>query len=526
MKYKRTVNSVGVNMVKIDGEGIKLPDGDPKIIEEYSKFVISTYSKYLQFKDDVEWDSMMSATNRLFDFLDDDTNREIIMMLLGMHYDIIQFKRNGSVEKIPDLLSDLAEHLFEVDNKLGLFPKILLYCKEHIPLGDVSNIGKSPQDTRERTYYPDEIQIVLTMTMYAKLMFPILGVLMDTLATFNGCKLKESQSVVLFRDIFDKRCPEIVDKLQNTIRTNLKKGFDEDMTSAFNGLTANTLCNQIYSSMLTRNFVNVDLFRKNGKVMTFINSSINKTIITVVHGMNSKRAMARVDMSVGEDANKKSQLEIDSIVSNRPSDQPLIMTSSLDREIAITLGDFDIPMDEYKQCVDYYLSAHVYVTKINEQLLTAFASKYICGAASLKDMMILEVTKIATLLQLVALTCGYRELAHMVTAHSGTTARVSSSKIDQVLRMSYVNDPKFKAFRLSLEQTYINAKYRQKHWDRICDELAQNVTMKTYLYNTAPIMWEAMELNSEEYNGKPIGFTENLIPSYSKMMGMILDGGV
>lgn len=511
MQYVRKQNPSGRYDLYLDLGEIKLPNAEN--IEDWKVFPIKTYTKVSNNNHDHLWNINFQVVNDFFEHIDDSDAADIAMLLITMNYEIAEFMRDEELDKLTELLNKLAFLLHDLDSHIHLYKKIVDYCRDHVPMSDLSNAGKRAQDTEELTFYEDDVLRLLGVVVLSKLMAPIFGTLMTYLVDKQvESKLKEPHCVSIMRKLFDRCCPDLIRKLQFYIRHGIKNEFDEDMTAIHHGLTSNSLQNQIFSTLLTRNFVNVDLFRKNGKLMVFVNVSIKKTISTQKHNMNNNRVMVRCDMSsAGDEENRRSHLEIDSVTSSKTADVALIISNGLDRSIFSFLAEYDIEIDEYERCLRWYQKHPVYVNEMNKFVLQSFIGPYIGGAKSLLMLGASDIAKISTILQMMCVSLGYRELGHMITCHVGDTIKTEATKNDQLMRINYKNSKHYRNFRAKLEYNII-PKQATKHFDNVMSEIIEAATTQVYIYNTAPYIWDLIE-ESSEHNGRRIDFTPNLIPA-------------
>lgn len=520
MQYIRRKNLMGRYDLYLDMGDVSLPHAEK--LDDWQIFPIRTYTKVSNNDHGDLWDINFRVVNSFFEHISNADAAEIGMMLIEMNYTIAQFMQSEDLKTdLPKLLNTLATMLYELDVQIDLYNKLVTYCKFEIPLGDLSGAGKRAQDTEELTFYAQDVVQLLGVVVLSKLMAPIFGTLMYYLVDRNvESKLKEPHCVSILRKLFDRCCPTLITKLQFYIRHGIKNEFEEDMTAIYHGLTSNSLHNQIFSTLLTRNFVNVDLYRKNGKLMVFVNVSIKKTISTQKHNMNQNMVRVRCDMS-GEmgDENKKSHLEIDSVVSTKTADIPILISAGLDRTIHSFLAEHDIPMQEFNNCLGYYRKHPVLVHGLNKFFLQTFIGTYIGGAKSLALLGSADVAKIITLLQMICISLGYRELGHMLSCHQGNLVKSDSSDQDQMMRVTYKNSVQYRNYRAKLETSPINAKQATKRFDSIMLEIVEAASQQVFIYNTAPFIWESIE-ESPAYNGKAIQFSDNLVPSICAVISL------
>jgi hypothetical protein len=229
--------------------------------------------------------------------------------------------------------------------------------------------------------------------------------------------------------------------------------------------------------------------------------------------------MVRCDMSNADEENKKSQLEIDSVVSNKTADTPMIISAGLDRTIHSFLAEYDIDLKEFKSCLKYYHKNHVQVHELNKFILQSFIGMHIGGAKSLALLGASDVAKIITLLQMICISLGYRELGHMVSCNLGSTVKTDGSDKDQMLRVNYKNSQQYRNYRAKLEKSPINAKQATKRFDSVMGDMIEHATQHVFIFNTAPYIWERLN-ESPEFNGKSIQFSESLVPSMCAIIAL------
>lgn len=509
MQYVKESNATGHFDLVLDTSGMVLPHEEK--LSDYKTFPIKSYMK-VSAKNSTGWKINYGVVNAFFDTCTKDTQEQIAMGLITMHFEIIKFMKSEELENLPELLTRLAGILTELDKSVSLYPSLVEYCRNYLPFGDLSRAGERAQDRPELTFHSEDVIRLTGVVVLSKLMSPIFGSLMYYLKEQRNVesKMKELHCVTILKGVLDLRCRELIDKLKYYIKHSIDKEFSESLTSIHQGLTRNFTYNHLFAMLLIRHFVNVDLYRKNGNLMTYVKVSLR--ITTQNSTQSNNVVMIRGDSSkINDDDSKKSKLEFDSVISSKTADVPILIISGLDRVIQSLLLEYSIDEGEFETCVNYYRSNPVQVHDLNRLTLHMFMGPYLGGAKSLGCLHAEHMARVVAITQMVCFTLGYRELGHTMSAAIGLTVKPTQSEKDTFLKLNYKGSPDYRNYRGILERSSVCARQAVKRFDTLMSDMVEQMTTVNYIYNTATYLWEI--LGSEDMNGRTIQFTPNLIQS-------------
>ena len=516
LRYERRRNTSGKFNIYLNVDQLDIPDPDG-VIEPFKTFPVETYTKVSSAsssENSESWLSNIGTVDRLFQSMSGADLGQVAMTILDMHLSIVDYFDNAGsrLQNLDGLLNMLAGKLDVLDRNINLYEQIYSYVTFAIPIGDMKNVGNRAQDTEELTFYEEDVKILLTIVVLSKMMFPVYGTFMYRLVSVKvESRLKELHCVAILKLLLDRRCPNLVKKLKGYIRHGVNNDFDEDVTSIHHGVTANQKCNLIYAKLLVRNFVNVDLYRENGKLMTFINVVIKQTIQTEFINRNKRKTMHRLDMTGGDgDDNKKAQLEVDSVVTDKPADVLIIAGCVTAPLVKSLLGDFGISKRDFQKTVNYYKRNPIEVNAISKLTVGKFLSQSIGGAKVLDIISYDDYIVLTTLTQMVMASMGYYELAHALTARTGVNVRTEPGKEEINLKLNY-KSVQYKKLKNKLELSPIGGKRITREFDFYLDKIVQHVTTATFFLNTAPLVCEAVGAEIPEGGDVSIRYTDKLI---------------
>ena len=510
LQYVR-INHENAVCLYLETTDIFFPDVPPEKLEMCKRFSMSAFSKAKEGEKEGDfetWGKLFQLINGFFALAKDSDLRYITEFLITSNLKIKIYDPNKNT--ISNLLRELEQDLERLDNEIDLYNKFVRYCKANVPLFDMVGVGKRPQDSDKLTFYADEILQLLGVVTLSKMLIPLFSEAIRMLMN-NKVKseLKELLISNLMNRILNNRCPSLIVKLKNYIDHNINKEFDEDMTAVNHGFTSNTLSGHIYSSLLVRNFVNVDPFKSESKLMVFINVSIRKNIDTRQKNMNGKKTMPRDDKSAGDEDSKRSKLEVDSLVSHHTGDTRPIVSAGLTAVIKEMINCYELDKSFYETVLAFNIKQAVSISPINRLVLYTFLGPKLGGARSISTMTAVDMARAITIVQVMSLRLGRYELAHAMVAKQGIHVRADFSDTDNLLRLNFKNSLEYRNVKERLETSQITPKQTSKKFVEVIQEIVESATAHVYIYDTCPAIYNLM--HEDNFNGKQVQFTESLI---------------
>jgi hypothetical protein len=496
---------------------------DREKMERFTFFEINTYTKVLRDgeapsinSEGISLSSAFRLTNEWFAVLNHRDSEAIAKFLVASNARIKEYLANRNVLVTTKLLDAIERDLDELDKEIDLLHKLTVFCAANVPIPDMSDVGNRAQDSDLLTFRYDDIIALMGIVALAKFLTPVFGEIMNALQKLQADnKKKEILTAVITGRLLDRKCKDLVTKLNRYISHDVKKSFEESKTTIHHGITTNSLCLHIYSSLIVRNYVNLDPYRRNSQLMTFTSVAIRRAAESQSQGVNHRKVMPRVDKAADDDS-KKSNLEIDSLVSRRTGDVPVIVAVGLNKIISDICHNYDIGMTEFNTVLNHNLATGVAVHNINRRVIFNILGPYLGGAKSISTLTFQDMAKAITLVQLMCFSMGYHELGHAITAKVGNIVISHRSADDTALITDSDKSEEFRIIRNRMEDSRDTPKATVKQFAIMVKELAENAVTYAYIYNTCEVLWQATR--TENLNDRRIQFTPALMRGICAML--------
>lgn len=457
------------------------------------------------------WDSVFYLVNKFLGRLSKQEQSAIAMTLILMHQDILDFIDADNIQDIPNLTYKLGTHLLQLDSAIDICNKLTLFVKTDVDIGDFSTAGTRPQDSAEYTFNEAEVTELTGVVLLCKLMTPIFSVLMEYLKDKIDTSLKVVHCAAIFTQLFNLHYAKLIDKLRNYVKHMIELSIKEAQiqTMSFNGYTINSLTSQIYATLISRNFINSDLMRKNGSLMRFIMVSVKRNTATKQNTSLGSPVYTRVPIAASDgDEGNIAQQELDSVTTTKIADGPQLVAVNVPYVLRKYINDatYEINITEYENCLSFYNHKPIRPHIFNKFLNGVMFGRDLGGGKSIQMLRAREYTELSTLLQIIAIGMGFIEIAHLVSAVPSSDAKMNMTTLDSFLRMNYKNSFQYKNCRARYEQSPIGG---GKDWDRQVETLVDNLSTTAYVYNTPITIW--LNLNQPNQNGSIFIPSEHLI---------------
>lgn len=524
MQFVHTSRPDGKVGLKIELGDIVIPQLEGK--ESLLSFPLRTYTKICKVSADADPDddmSSFSAINNFFDWISIDDRRIIVIYLATMHCMIKEEIGTGNIDKIVQLSRELGKMVIDLNDTISLYDKLVMFSDKHIPINEFKGAGGRPQDTPITTYLYDDIVKLMACVLLSKMLAPIFGTLMYYSTKYNvESRLKEMHCLPVIQPLLQHVCPDVVYKLKKYIEPIVKKEFKEDINSINIGLTKNSIENHVFVNLIIRNFINIDIYRENSNHITAIRVGIKKAIDTQHSMMKNHKVMIRQDVSSVPDDQRRSQLEIDSVVSDTTFDIPIIAEAFINRTITSFLREYEIPKELYDACYEYNLKSQVSYNILNKLVIEMLFSGPLSGTNSLKYLKAITMIKLITTAQLICMASGYYELGHGLTASLSVVSKTSMSDIDHLILINYQNKQQYRNYVEKLLTSSLGNDCLISFFNNRTRDIVNAITANTYVFNTPPILWE--HYNVENLNCKAIQFSENYMQELCTLLNIIWIG--
>lgn len=450
---------------------------------------------------DDNWDMTFANVNQFFASLTKEQQTILAQGFIMMHHTIQDFfNKNFNPLQISKTMREVASQLDAVDQEIDLMGNLRKYVDNNMVVGLYEGAGKRAQDSDKLTFQPEQVKSLMSITLLCKMLCPIYGAIITQVEKFVDTKLKETHCVAILTKMYQRRCPELIEKLMHYISHTVKQHSEESPSGLMHGYDDNSLSYHMYGILMVRQFVNVDLRVRNGNLMTYIIVSVKRAINTIRSAVKRNPTYSRKPItSKHEEDGNTAQLEIDSMTSRKTLDVGPIINAAVDPAIAEYMAKYEIDNESYQQSLAFYNNNPITPNPINKDINAMFFSRKLGGGNGLLMLRGPEYTKITALMQLIifSLDVNYQELGHMMTASVADTA------IDTT-----INPSTFKV-RVGSSQSYRAVKQlfdmnpygiRGKDWDNHVQKITENITTNKYIYNTSNFLWNWLE--EDNMNGK------------------------
>lgn len=502
---------------KLDISDLDIPNKDK--IDHLLVFQIATYTKLKKVStrnymgnNDSAWHKTFASVNRFLGGLDQHDKTAIAQTIILIHSEIIDFFQKDDLLQINSFMRAMGEHIDNLDKATNLCDKLKDYVVNNMVIGVYKGAGKRAQDSSILTFTPDHVVDLTTIALLCKMLSPLFGVIMKGLDKKIESKLKETHCVAMLNQLLQRKYKTLIEKLQYYITHVIKQCIEETTSSLMHGFNISTLSFYMYTILLARQFVNVDLGIKNGNLITYIFVNIKRAMTTIKSSILQKPTYNRKPMSSthDDDDGNVAQIEIDSLVSRKTMDVPALVMAAIPKTIEMYLNQFSIDVEEYEAVTKHYIEkSPIIPNPINKDLNSMFYGKDIGGGQGILMLHGLDYIRITTLLQMILLTTdvNYIPLAHMLTASPSTSTILTISNNPNILKLNAGSSQAYKSCRQRFENSPYGA--RGKEWDNHINQLADHLVTNVYIYNTSPWLWNWLE--TDNLNGKRMEVDDKII---------------
>lgn len=321
-----------------------------------------------------------------------------------------------AVKKIDEKVAKTFERLFLPD-------RIFSYVNQdkNIIIPDFSDVVMRPQDTEEKTFRETEYHLINTIIIISKLLFPIFGEIICKIQQLeNGDSYSGVKEIITFgimNTLLERNFGPIINKLFNYISEIVNRHRKNDDMLVFHGVTETSLAYDKLAKMMVKNFVNHDLYKQNGNIMTYISVFIKRSVSVETNG-SAKNVMYRERDTPelnGDDGRNLSYMENALNTSNEPVETAPIVKLAIKKFISDYLERNNISREVFEQAVGFYRIKSIPPTPINELLVAMFIADPVGSAYSVKYLSMDEMIRVIVLIQIYASRMGFNSLIPMLS---------------------------------------------------------------------------------------------------------------
>lgn len=500
-------------------------------LEHLTLFPVGSYTKLVKIrhkhkplqediKDDI-WDMVYASVNRFINTLPSAEQITIAQGFMLIHNTVLEFfKSNPDMLQFNSMLRQVGAQLNELEEELDLCTKLRAYIDENIVVGLYEGAGKRAQDSEALTFQPEQVRDVMTITLLCKMLSPIYGCILNAMDKHIDTNMKVPLAVTILTTLFNRRYPALIEKLYNYIKHTIIQNNDESTSGYMHGYDNNSITYAMYSALMIRQLVNIDLRIQNGNLMTYILVSVKRAIATVRSGIKKDPTYSRKPIQTRhEEDGNTAQLEIDSMTSRKTLDVGPIIVASINPTIKTLMVKYQIDDAAYQESLEFYQRNPIIPNPINQDINSMIFGRHIGGGAGLRMLRSVEYTKLTTLAQLIifSIDVNYYELGHMVTARMADTA-VDTTINPSLFKVKVGSSQAYRTIKQNFEDSPFG--FKGKDWDHHVQKIVENLTTNKYVLNTSNFLWNW--LDEDNMNGKVFSPTDATITAICSLYEFIL----
>jgi hypothetical protein len=533
MKFERITDPVsGQNAIRLDLEGLDLAQDLEKlfhnsavsigaIIEKLSVIVVTTYDILKTKAAGMDsFDDVFKPVHTFFEQLTPVEQKKLAIFYLSAHYEILDKLKNrediiANIELLTGILSDM---IYQVDMELGISEKLRAIVEKDIPIPSFTNIGDRPQDSVEMTFLRDEVIDLASIVLLCKMLTPIFGAYIERCKKKMDTSLKEMHCVGILQKVFRAKHEKIILKLENFITKLIAPYIKDEMTYIFNGYTLPHVAYQICAAILTRRFVNVNLYQPNCNLMTYITacarSAITSAGSTASNSRSSVEAIKDPKELHGDDGNT-SLLEVESRRSFKTADYLGIIELAVENTILNWINEYDVSWETFKEACDWYEFNPITITPINTYAVALLFHRTIGGAKSVEALNVKTITNMIVLSQFCLFHLGFPNLVPLVSISKTIYGKVMPSQVDNLLRVTWNNTFEYRNINERFPFPIVDLK-----WDNKLKEVVDYLILHNHIQNLAPTMCALTGID-ESLNGHPYQYKDTVMKDMCSLIDLL-----
>jgi len=531
----------GGNKVQLDVSDLEFENKE--VLKPYLNFNCSTFKNIKDYQTNkAGFDSIFKIPNWAISKLSTEGKIELAKFFGSACYTIKE-SMHEKLASVPAMqapmmfiqyVEELGRQYYEMCDRIHIYDLFTEYANT-ITLQDTSTFGDRPQDTPELTFKEPEIRQTMVLAMFCKLATPIFGELINNLPAgdFDHTRSRlprqrESRCSWFLSAIQAHYFRELIGRLEfyisHIVRGLCDKNNDGNVAPVFAGHTPNTRVATIMSSLMVRNFVLCNLEQPESNIIRYTDTMVRTLVQT--QDTNAKKAQVKLrnapgTMMSGDDGGKMAQIEIDSLVSDGTMDTQLIIEASIDSIIDDYRLRYEITKDEFDKCLNYFLDGHpVYQTPLNRYVATVVFGRDIGGGRGIDLIDSLAYTKLAVMLQLIALSMNMYPLMVALTATKTNNVRITLGKNEDLFKRMAPTRPNYIDCRSRFAtgdsgDIYLDVtkSVRERAWDMQMEELINDLATVNYTANVPEYILDLVPAGKDEPIGSFIHNGEEIIPT-------------
>ena len=529
MEFKPYKSQSGTVMLQLDISDLDLPNKEnlaPQLffgMKSYDK--ITSMKAYNQEVQDVtHWEGSYAVINRMFQLFTVGMAKIYIECAIEIKRQINDYFVNGNSLTLEEMANNIGVVVDAMEQRMGLGDFVWNFIEQHVPFELTPDAGKHAQDSTEMTWYPEQAQKLMTLILLCKICSPFFGEI--STALMNSPNQKQYRDIIcaqILDRMLERKYSDITAKLKYYIKRIMSRQIVVDKSALMHNITLDSTCFEVYTHLLTRKYVNVDLSIHDSNPVTLTLVGIKRFATTKNQNNANKKTMERKPQTIStNDDDRIAQLEIDSMTSQKTADiLPLtrFAAASIIKRVRAKFST-EFSDDDFAQSCAFYRDHPIVPNIINRNMNSLFYGPALGGSSGLLLLKAEEYTQLTCLLQLIMLTSdvNYQELAHMMTAVPAV-GLAGAHPNTGMLKLRATTSPSYRNIRQWFENSPHGVK--GKDWDRHVANIADEIASSQVVYNTAFHIWQFLEQDC--LNGRTIEVTEKTIDGFCSMYEFIIE---
>lgn len=449
--------------------------------------------------------------NDFLSYLTKEEQEKIAVAFLMAHLEIQNGEPDASnIEEVEDRVAQILDTL---DKEIDLCGKTEEYVvKAGIPIADFSEAGTRPQHSEEMTFQEDEARLIIAITVFMKLVSPLMGAFIHKYSGIIDNEYKEAHARSMLTPLHQRRYNKLLVKLHFYISNLVEKKLKVDATAMYNGQTLAKAARHAVDMAIVKRLVSVELFKKDGNIIKYLAScgrgSTESQQKNIASSHSAKIIADPTDQD--KDEGNQSRMEVESRQSAKTADIPILLNWASDACWKNLAERENLDMEEIESAHAFYRRNPVIINKLSHYLLCMYYGPELGGGSSIAHLNATAVSRLSAVMQILLARGGAINLAHALTINVSETPRIPQ-KDDHLFINGWMSMSEYTECKRTLP-----AGFGDKEWNGRLKDIAGFCMQKTIVYNTAPVVWTMLDRQSR--NGKI--FTD-FLPLMSELMKFI-----
>jgi hypothetical protein len=516
MHYELTSSNTGVAAIKLElgsitFTGVNLDDDSP-----LRTFPISAYTNI--FERDESGGSLkyrdlgaLDCINNFFATLSEADCRVIALTLLLAHSRIRVAFETGDIVGLSRVADNVGELICKNFMEIALLEKFHEYILKNITITIRTDWGSRPIDTEDMTYTKQDVIDLHTLVFLGKLMLPIFGAVITRAQSHKlGPKVAELHCLPFIMPLINAKARLIKNKLMRYIRAATSKIFVEDATVLHSGFSKNYAETVLMAMFLIRNTVNHNVYMPGSNLITALNGCVTQTARSFKKdAKKSNHIEFRKLKSVVAEEPNQSRMEVDSIVSTKTADVPIIAKTFTKTIVQRFLNNNGLDVGIHRRVVGKLHTDVIQINSVSKIIIETLFCREFNGIVNMNYLRLPEMVELLAAAQQLTAKYGYGALAHACAVRRTGNIRVEQTEIDRAMVLGYNKSREYKRYVLLFDELPLDSKELRGYFDEVLTDILNEFTTYELTDHTPPDICQL--LNEEWQDGTLVQFNSLLM---------------